>query len=460
MRHPVAFAVVVLVGLSVSVSAHAAVRPNVILVMADDLGWGDVAYNGHPVLRTPHLDALAASGVVLDRFYAQSPVCSPTRASCLTGRHPYRAGITGANTGHLPQDAVTLTAVLAARGYRTGHFGKWHLGTLTTEIVESNRGGPRGAAHYAPPWEREFDACFSTEAKVPTWNPMEHPQSGAAYGTHYWTGPGVRATGGLEGDDSRIIMDRAAPFVRSAAADGVPFFAVIWFHTPHLPVLAGPEHRALYEGEPLERQHYFGAITAMDEQIGRLIALLDEAGARGDTLIWFCSDNGPEGVRETVRRPGSTGGLRGRKRSLHEGGIRVPGIVSWPAGLAGERKTAVPCSTSDMLPTIADALGAADALSDVALDGRSALPVLRGERERRGRAIGFVAGRQAAWIGDRWKLITTDRGATWTLYDLAVDPVESIDLAAAQPAVRDRMRNELLAWLAEAAPNVAWPALR
>ncbi|MHC4908807.1 MAG: sulfatase family protein, partial [Planctomycetota bacterium] len=275
-------------------------RPNVILVMADDLGWGDTSCNGHPVLKTPHIDALARDGVVFERFYAQSPVCSPTRASCLTGLHPYRVGIRGANQGHLPADAVTLQSLLKARGYRTGHFGKWHLGTLTTTVKESNRGGPRGAAHYAPPWERDFDACFSTEAKVPTYDPMVHPETGAPYGTHFWTGPGKRAIENLEGDDSRVIMDRAVPFIERSVENDRPFLAVIWFHTPHLPLKAGESDRAPFASEAIERQHYFGAVAAMDAQIGRLRARLGELGIADDTIIWFCSDNGPEGAKETT----------------------------------------------------------------------------------------------------------------------------------------------------------------
>ncbi|MHC4499432.1 MAG: sulfatase-like hydrolase/transferase, partial [Planctomycetota bacterium] len=150
-------------------------RPNVVLVMTDDQGWGDVGYNGHPVLKTPNLDQMAEEGIRFERFYSGAPVCSPTRGSCLTGRHPFRYGIYHANVGHMKKDEITLAEVLKMQGCATGHFGKWHLGTLTKTVKESNRGGKRGAAHYSPPWENGFDECFSTEAKVPTWDPMVRP---------------------------------------------------------------------------------------------------------------------------------------------------------------------------------------------------------------------------------------------------------------------------------------------
>jgi hypothetical protein len=203
-------------------------RPNIILCMTDDQGWGDTGYNGHPVLKTPNLDQMAREGIRFDRFYAGAPVCSPTRGSCLTGRHPYRYGIHFANVGHIKKEEITLAEVLRMQGYTTGHFGKWHLGVLTKTVKESNRGGPRGVKHYSSPWENGFDACFSTEAKVPTWDPMKKPAKPAnrkawhclskgeqfvPYGTHYWTGPGQMVTENLDGDDSRVIMDRAIPFL-------------------------------------------------------------------------------------------------------------------------------------------------------------------------------------------------------------------------------------------------------
>lgn len=196
--------------------------PNIILIMADDLGWGDVGFNGNKVIKTPALDAMAKNGMVFNRFYAAAPVCSPTRGSCLTGRHPFRYGIFHANTGKMEAEELTLAEYLKEKGYSTGHFGKWHLGTLTNDIIDANRGG-RNPEHYSPPWDNGFDVCFSTESKVPTWDPMITPDStaedigtrtpGTHFGTYYWSGPGEKVSDNLEGDDSRIIMDRVIPYI-------------------------------------------------------------------------------------------------------------------------------------------------------------------------------------------------------------------------------------------------------
>lgn len=423
-----------------------AAQPNIILVMTDDQGWGDVGYNEHPILKTPHLDAMAEQGVVFTRFYAQAPVCSPTRASCLTGRHPYRIGIPFANAGRMLEAELTLAELLRARGYRTGHFGKWHLGTVTRELTESNRGGPRGVAHYAPPWEHGFEVCFSTEAKVPTWDPMKTPGNpDKPYGTHYWTGPETMATDNLEEANPRVIMDRAVPFIASSARAGRPFFAVIWFHTPHLPVVAGPAYRGMYAGQAGLRPDYYGCLTAMDEQVGRLRATLSELGVAENTMLWFCSDNGPEGRAESDRAPGSTNGLRGRKRSLYEGGVRVPGLLVWPNGVPEPRRIDMPATTSDYLPTILEVLGIEQIDSRGPIDGVSLLPILQGKADRRGRAIGFASQNQRAWIGERYKIYRNGRGA-WQLYDLVADPAESEDLAAEKPEIVQAMGADFAAW--------------
>lgn len=210
---------------------------NIVLCMTDDQGWGDVGYNGHVALRTPHLDSMARSGIRFDRFYAAAPVCSPTRGSCITGRHPYRYGVFFANEGHMRRGEITLAEALKTKGYTTGHFGKWHLGTLTTTVRDGNRGGrPEFQGDYAPPWERGFDVCFSTESKVPTWNPLVEPKTGQFYGTHYWREGGEQIAKGLDGCDSRIIVDRAIPFIPDFARvalhwQATPYYGNNWMQT-------------------------------------------------------------------------------------------------------------------------------------------------------------------------------------------------------------------------------------
>ena len=427
-------------------------RPNVILAMTDDQGWGDTGYNGHKAIKTPALDAMARAGLRFNRFYSGAPVCSPTRGSAVTGRHPYRYGITFANVGHMRPEEVTLAEALKTQGYATGHFGKWHLGTLTKTETESNRGGPKGVAHYSPPWDNGFDVCFSTEAKVPTWNPMLKPGSDQPYGTSYWSGPGKKAADNLEGDDSRVVMDRAIPFIREVARSRKPFLAVIWFHTPHEPVLAGPKHLAMYEGVASEKErHYYGCLTAMDEQMSRLRKELRDLGIAQNTMLWFCADNGPE----HKKGPGSTGGLRGRKRSLFEGGVRVPGLLEWPARIKAPRTTEVPCSTADYVPTLLDVLGFRMKGQPEPLDGVSLLPLIEGKMDERPKPIGFESAGQVALIDNRYKLITQNKGKTWMLFDLAADRSETKDLAAEKPEIVRKMKATLDAWRASCKDSLA-----
>jgi arylsulfatase A-like enzyme len=436
-------------GLSTSERA----RPNIVLLMTDDQGWGDLGHRGHPRLWTPHMDTIAAEGVQFERFYASSPVCSPTRASVLTGRHPFRMGIRNANVGHLPAEEHALAELLGAAGYATGHFGKWHLGTLTTEEPDSNRGGPAGSAHFAPPWEHGFETCFSTEAKVPTLDPMVTPPHehggvrqnqvpGTPFGTAYWTGPGDKVTAGLEGDDSALIVDRALAFIDRSVREERPFLAVIWFHAPHLPVVASPEAAERFADLPLRQRHFLGCLEAADTAVGRLRTHLAELGIEQDTLLWFTSDNGPEGGPDSGL--GSTGPFRGRKRSLHEGGVRVPGMLAWPGHLE-PRRLAAPCGTVDILPTV---LGLLDLPApSVELDGVDLGPLLRGEREHRGSGMGFLHGGAEAWSEDRWKLLRTGDGP-FALYDLEHDLGEAHDLASERPDVVRRLADELAVWRA------------
>ncbi|MEM7809925.1 MAG: sulfatase-like hydrolase/transferase [Planctomycetota bacterium] len=433
------FAVAISVG-----PCQAASRPNVVLLMADDLGYGDTGYNGNRVIKTPHLDAMAAEGINFTRFYAAAPVCSPTRASCLTGRHPYRTGIFFANTGILRPEELTVAEVLRDAGYATGHFGKWHLGTFSKTQKDANRGGTDPAL-FNPPERHGFETYFSTESKVPTWDPMLRPaatdrtkrnlkfgwdfikdrEKAEAYGTAYWTPSGI-ASENLDGDDSRVIMDSAIPFIEEAVNEARPFFTVVWFHAPHLPVVAGPKYAAMYADQPFKMRQFAGCVTAMDEQIGRLRDTLSALGVADDTMIWFCSDNGPEGNDSS---PGSAGGLRGRKRSLYEGGVRVPGLLVWPAGAKGSVVDA-PVVTSDYFPTILAAAGVELPADAPPLDGVSVLPLIAGDSWERPVPIAFASGGRFGLAGPRYKLYGTDE-----LYDLTGDPAEAENIAGDRPEI-------------------------
>lgn len=436
-------------------------HPNVILLMADDLGWGDVGFNGGTIIETPHLDAMAEAGLTFNRFYAAAPVCSPTRGSCLTGRHPYRYGIHFANDGHLRDGELTLAELLKTQGYRTGHFGKWHLGTLSPDY--SGKKGREPEQHYSTPGINGFDEWFSTEFAVATWDPYapenSHLGKNVPYDTRalYWHN-GVNVKGGLEGDDSRIIMDKAIPFMESAVAAEAPFFSVIWFHAPHMPVIGGPEYRKRYAQYDEEAQHYYACVTALDEQVGRLRATLRELGVAENTVLFFCSDNGPEGDSAEGRTVGSAGPFKGRKRSLFEGGIRVPALMEWPAVVKPGSATDYPAVTSDYLPTLLDILHI-QPLDARPRDGVSLMPLIRGERAERTVPIAFetrggagsVLSRQSPHIGlieNQYKLLTdfSESGEEDLLYDLLVDPGEQANLASAQPERVLSMKGVLRTW--------------
>lgn len=456
-----------------SAGAAPGARPNIILCMADDLGWGDTGYHGHPVLQTPNLDAMARAGLRFDRFYAGAPVCSPTRGSVLTGRHPFRYAIHTANDGHLKAEEICLAEVLQSLGYATGHFGKWHLGTLTPEF--SGKGpGRQPSVNYMTPGMAGFDEWFSTEYAVATWDPYDPANAHGRFDVRalYWhngTNLVDALAEGLTGCDSRIIMDRALPFIERAVRAGRPCFAVIWFHAPHAPVVGGPEYRARYAGRTEEEQHYLAAVTALDEQIGRLRRRLRELEVADQTMLWFCSDNGPEGNPDKrERHQGSAGPFRGRKRSLYEGGVRVPGILEWPSRIRQPAVTEIPVVTSDYFPTILAALGyELPADQRRPFDGLSLLPLIDGRWSERPAPIAFQSGEMATISDNRFKLVhhpqvrrlRSDNGkapvSEWELYDLQEDPGETRNVASQHPDAVARLRRLLTSWQASCAASAA-----
>ena len=413
-------------------------------------------------------------GIRFDRFYAAAPVCSPTRASCLTGQHPYRVNIPWAGDGFLPKGTSTIAEKLNSIGYKTGHFGKWHVGGLSKTIKQSYFAGP--PTGYAPPWEHGYDICFATESMMPTYNPYYH--IGGDFGTnsyryiqneavtygqeiggfrwrdYYWTGPGQFVDEWLKGDDSEIIMDQTLNFIEQASQNDQPFFATVWFHAVHTPVVAGDEDRALYPEEEIEAQHWFGTITAMDRQIGRLRKQLQEMELSDNTILWFCSDNGPSYIHEY----NSAGPFRGKKSELWEGGICVPAILEWPQKFNHPRVIDVPIVTSDFYPTLLYICGI-DSENPQILDGENVYPILEGKRQERISSIGFqsplpqklqkqqtVSEEQFAWIDNQFKLLSMDNGDSYQLYNIKTDQGETQDISAKHPEVKARMLKELKNW--------------
>ena len=436
-------------------------KPNIVLCMADDQGWGDMAYNGHRVLKTPHFDAMAAAALRFDRFYAAAPVCSPTRGSVMTGRHPNRFGCF--KWGHTlrPQE-ITVAEALRTAGYVTGHFGKWHLGSV-------RKGSP------VNPGASGFDEWLSAPNFFD--NDPILSREGVAVQT--------------QGESSMVTVDAAIDFVRKHAKGARPFLAVVWFGSPHGPHRAIERDRQLYDGQPKRKQHFYGEITGMDRAFGKLRKELRTLGIRENTILWYCSDNGG------LRGVGATGG-RGHKGQVYEGGLRVPAILEWPARVPKPRATSVPCNTSDIYPTLLDIVGVRMP-NQPPLDGLSLVPLLDGTMKARPKPIGFwdypargvgtpskqwmtelleaqEAGQEAAnksrlrldagklttqypedsfpgraaWLDWPWKLhrIQPKTGAVkLELYNLADDPGERTDLAARQAERVTTLRTALERWL-------------
>lgn len=439
-------------------SLAAGKNPNVILVMADDQGYGDAGFTGHPTLKTPHMDAMAAGGVVFDRFYAAAPVCSPTRAAVMTGRNPIRVNVP--NHGHyLRPHEITIAEALKSAGYVTGHFGKWHIGSVQAESPTS----PGGAG---------FDEWLS--------------------GLNFFDiDPYLSRNGKYEqvkGQGSVIAMDATIEFLKKHQGKGKPMFAVTWFPAPHDPhhekPVNLPEGIRPYEGKS---SGYYREIQLIDQQLGRLRAALREMDLADDTLLWYCSDNGGL-VKERS-------GGRERKGSIYEGGLRVPSVLEWPAKYE-PKKVSVPAYSSDIYPTLLGIVGVTMP-NQPRLDGVDLAKILAGKQTSRP-AMGFwhkftggqstwndriiralmeaqQAGKpnpfperllknvnqfpklpagqyvgHAAWNAWPWKLhrIQTRGAVKVELYDLTEDPMEATDLSQEQPGRAKALRAELEAWQA------------
>lgn len=438
-------------------------RPNIILIMSDDMGYGDVGFNGNKIIKTPSLDAMAREGIRFTRFYAGGPVCSPTRGTCLTGRHYFRYGIFSASVGYLPAEEITIAGICKSLGYTTGHFGKWHIGCMSKIGPTMPEYKEDRLRKYAPPWERDYDESFATECNVPTWNPAANLENYKwVFRLPFWHN-GEIETENLQGPAARVVMDRVIPFMRRAVKSNQPFFTTVWFHEPHEPVVAGPEYRAMYKEYSEGEQHYYGCITAMDEQIGRLRKELRDLGIAEDTMVWFCSDNGPEGMTGKGEQGwcrnsrGATAGLRGRKRSLFDGGLVGPAVLEWPGRAQPGRVVDVPCSTLDYFPTIQEIIGfkMPDKRS---IDGVSLVPLINGKMSRRPRPIPFWfvkpdkrkmhGSPTIALVDNNFKFLTnlSKNGREDMFFDLVKDPAEQNNIIVDHPRVAAAMKAVLKKW--------------
>ena len=395
-------------------------RPNIVLVMADDMGWGQTGYYNHPVLKTPHLDSMAASGLRFDRFYAGAPNCSPTRATVMTGRSNDRTGVE--NHGYaLRRQERTVARALRDAGYATGHFGKWHLNGLRGPGVPVLASDNHNPGHFG----------FETWLSVTNFFDRD---------------PILSRLGKFEefkGDSSEIVVDEALLFIRAQAGAGRPFFAVIWYGTPHDPMVAAPEDKADFASLDEASANQYGELVAMDRSIGTLRRGLREMKIAENTLVWFCSDNG--GLPNI--RPDTVGGLRGFKNTIYEGGLRVPAIIEWPAGIRKPRITSFPAATMDIFPTLASLAGLPASVMLQPQDGISLVPLFTNELARRDKPIAFRHTGRAALIDNNYKIVTEDLAkGQFALYDLAADPKETTDIAGQQAEIASRLRAALLRW--------------
>ena len=434
-------------------------RPNIVIIMADDHGYGDTGYTGHPFVKTPHLDAMAESGVVFNRFYASAPVCSPTRASFMTGRHPFRTNVP--NHGHYMRPAEkTVAEALKSSGYVTGHFGKWHIGSVQPDSPTN----PGGAGF--DEWLSGLN-FFDNDPYLSRNGKYEH----------------------LKGAGTVISMDATIDFLKRHCHDDRPMFTVTWFPSPHDPQEEIPDGLVnagkLYNDEKTNKPGYFREITLLDQQVGRLQVALRDLGIEKNTLFIYCSDNGGL-VRE------SSGG-REKKGSIYEGGLRVPAIFQWPARYQA-RIIETPVFTSDLYPTLV-AIAGAKVSPQPQLDGIDLTPILDGtspthppmgfwhgyqkgestwsdriikslmEAEQSGKPNPFPGRRlknvneypdldendlhgHAAWNSWPWKLhrIEQNGKVKIELYHLIDDPMEKNDLSSREPERTAKMLLSLETW--------------
>jgi arylsulfatase A-like enzyme len=484
MKHPLILLAALL--LAPLAALHAA-KPNVIVILADDLGWADLSCYGSTFHESPNLDKLAAQGMRFTQAYSSSPYCSPSRAAIMTGRHPARVKITdyipsNGKSGkllpaemkmELPLAEVTMAEVLRDAGYATWHVGKWHL-------------GERGFL----PEDQGFEVNIAgNHSGAPTsffW-PYGHDNPEAAKRYHGSPVPGL-VEGGQKGEHLCDRLTSEAMKLIGKRKQAQPFFLYLPFYDVHTPIMAKPELVKKYEAKAARlglppvpktprftednRAHggieakmpetqvnsiYAAMIETMDANVGRLMAKLDELGIADNTLILFTSDNGGHNV--TSNRP-----LRGGKGWLYEGGVREPWIVKWPGVTKPGSTCDVPVMNTDILPTVLEACGL-PAKPDLHKDGVSFASLLRGDTKPVHDALfwhfphygNHGSGPCSSVRVGEWKLIHWIEDDSVELFNLATDPGEKTDLAAQQPDRAKDLRARLEAWRKETDANMPRP---
>lgn len=407
-------------------------QPNLILFLADDLGYGDLGCFGHPVIKSPNLDAFAKQGVRLTQCYSGSAVCSPSRSALLTGRTPHRNGvytwITEGGDVHLRSSEIALPKLLKTAGYTTCHSGKWHLNGLF-----NNPAQPQPGDHGYDWWMATQNNAAPTHA-----NPVNFVRNGEPVGP-------------LQGYSAPLVVEEAVRWLKEKRDASKPFFLAVWTHEPHYPIKSDPKFKALYPDltDDVQIEHHAN-VTQMDFAFGQLMKALDEQQLADNTFVFFTSDNGPEG--DGIKSPGrgSSGGLRGRKRDLHEGGIRVPGIARYPGKILPGTTCDTPVIGSDMFPTMLGLAGV-EPPKDRVLDGVNVLPALTGAQPQVERPqplfwrlLMAPNAKIAMRVGD-WKILANDELTEFELYNLKDDVKEAHNLTSQEPERFASMRDQLIA---------------
>lgn len=405
-------------------------RPNIVLVMTDDQGWGQAGYMNHPVLKTPHFNEMASNGLRLDRFYAGAPVCSPTRASVLTGRNNDRTGVFQ-HGSPLRLEEKTLAQALKKAGYATGHFGKWHLDGLRGPGVPILKDDPHSPGAFG------FDEWL-TVTNFFDYNPIMGRKG--VFEEH-------------KGDSSEIIVAEALKFIKSKKEANKPFFTVVWYGSPHNPFTASEVDMKGFEDLHENGQKHHGEIVAMDRSLGTLRKGLKDLGLADDTLIWFNSDNG--GLKTKEVGLDSVGGLKGNKGSMWEGGLRVPCVIEWPKGIK-PKVSNYPASTMDIMPTILDVLGLDKNNMNALVDGVSIKALFQDDLSKREKAIPFhYNNKTAALIDNNYKILKPSLSKNeYLLFDLKKDPVEANNLFNENSDLSQKLKNELDLLIASVARSI------
>ena len=416
-------------------------RPNIVIFLADDMGWGDSATYGNKIIKTPNLDKLAAQGMKFTQGYSACGVCSPSRSAILTGRTPYRNGVwrhlSGNHEAHLRRSEITYPELLKGIGYATCHVGKWHL--LSKQQFDNPK--------YPQPGEHGYDYWMATQNNaIPSHkNPNNFIRNGKPVGeTDSYSAP--------------FVADEAINWLTKIRDPAKPFALSVWFHEPHKPIATDIKFSEQYEGQSKRDKTYFGNISQLDYALGKVMETLETQGVADNTLLIFSSDNGP-----VPSVGGSSGGLRGVKRNDFEGGIRVPFIARWPGHITPGSVNDTPVIGSDIFSTILDIVGI-PLPSDRAIDGASMLPVFDGKSADRKIPMFWrthVSGaedRVAVRVGD-WKIVGNDVLTEFMLFDVQNDWQEKNDLSKEQPEKFAEMKQTLLkTWadIVDEGPNEWW----